>query len=329
MIFCGDVLQNHPESLMSPDPIVRGLLPAERLLFRTQLVAIGDFRCRPNDDGFGGGTPCTSWCFVFPRTSVWIQHEGRPRFVADPSIVTFYNRDDRYRRSSISADGDRADWFAVAPSLALDAAAIHDPAVAERPDRPFRFDRGPSDAAVYLAQRAVYESVHAGRLEALAVDEAVVGLLDAVLSRTYMARGTRQSFRGARRSDLVDRAQAVLGTNLADRIELGPLARKLGVSPYYLCRTFRHETGSTLGDYRLNLRLRMSLERIAAGQPLTDLALELGFSSHSHFTARFRKVFGFPPSRLRGMSMRRLNDACGDSANRKNVIDAFSRRRSP
>jgi AraC-like DNA-binding protein len=294
---------------VTSDPVVRALLPAERLHYQSQLVCIGRFRCRPDDDGFGGGTPCTSWCFVFPRTSVWIQHEGRSRFVADPSVVTFYNRDDRYRRSRISADGDRADWFAIVPSLALDAAASHDPAIVERPDRPFRFDCAPSDTAVYIAQRAVYESVSGDGQEALAVDEAVVGLLDAVLARAYTRRRVDRTSRTVRRSDLVNRARAILGSNLGDRLELGPLARRLCVSPYQLCRTFRHETGATLGGYRLNLRLRMSLERIAAGQPLADLAFELGFSSHSHFTARFRRVFGFPPSRFRGMSPWRLRHA--------------------
>lgn len=298
---------------MSADAVVQSVLPAERLLYRSQLVCIGSFRCRPDDHGFGGGTPCTSWCFVFPRTSVWIQHEGRSRFVADPSIVTFYNRDDRYRRSRISVDGDRADWFAVAPSLALDAAASRDPAIVERPDRPFRFDYGPSDASVYIAQRAVYLSACQGAPEGLAVDEAVVSLLDAVLARAYAHRRPTLDLRVEHGLDLVNRARAILGANLGERLELGPFARRLGVSPYHLCRMFRQLTSWTLGEYRLNLRLRMSLERVAAGQPLADLAFELGFSSHSHFTARFRRVFGFPPSRLRGMARRRLAAVAGSA----------------
>ena len=52
--------------------------------------------------------------------------------------------------------------------------------------------------------------------------------------------------------------------------------------------------------YLTQLRLRSSLERLADGaNDLTALALELGFSSHSHFTDAFRREFGHAPSRDR------------------------------
>ena len=46
-----------------------------------------------------------------------------------------------------------------------------------------------------------------------------------------------------------------------------------------------------------------ALERLAVGaDDLTTLALELGFSSHSHFTDAFRREFGRPPSAARKTS---------------------------
>jgi AraC-like DNA-binding protein len=48
------------------------------------------------------------------------------------------------------------------------------------------------------------------------------------------------------------------------------------------------------------VRLRTSLERIAEpGADLTSIALDLGFSSHSHFTDVFRREFGSTPSEVR------------------------------
>jgi AraC family transcriptional regulator len=56
----------------------------------------------------------------------------------------------------------------------------------------------------------------------------------------------------------------------------------------------------TLHHYLLELRMRLALERCGAdGSSLSRVALELGFSSHSHFTAAFRARLGFPPSRAR------------------------------
>ena len=67
-----------------------------------------------------------------------------------------------------------------------------------------------------------------------------------------------------------------------------------------MCRAFRAVTGSTLHAYRNRLRLQHSLEHVAGGESLLDLALDLGYSSHSHFTAAFRRLFGTTPSRVRG-----------------------------
>lgn len=287
---------------------VRSVLPAERLLYASDLVSIGDFRCRPGEPGFTGGTPCTSWCFVFPRRSVWIQHEGGEWFVADPSVVTFYNRDAVYRRSAISADGDLADWFALAPDVLVDAVAARDAAVLDRPLRPFRFDRGPVRAHCYLAQRLLHEAVQRGDADPLEVDEGVIALVEMVMDEAYDYRGLTGVQRYDRAGGVVEDAKAVLATRVSQRLSLSDIARQLDVSPYYLCHGFRRLTSSTLSAYLLQVRLRLSLERIAAGQTLTDVALEFGFSSHSHFTARFRRAFGLSPSRVRNLGRCRLRD---------------------
>jgi AraC family transcriptional regulator len=56
----------------------------------------------------------------------------------------------------------------------------------------------------------------------------------------------------------------------------------------------------TLHDYRLELRLRLLLERVAQPRAqLSRIALELGFSSHSHLTATLRHRADMTPSALR------------------------------
>ena len=71
---------------------------------------------------------------------------------------------------------------------------------------------------------------------------------------------------------------------------------------FHLCRCFRAGTGLTLHEYRTQLRLRGALEALESGDcDLTRLALDTGFSSHSHFTAAFRRVFDATPSRVRSL----------------------------
>ena len=69
---------------------------------------------------------------------------------------------------------------------------------------------------------------------------------------------------------------------------------------YHLARVFKERTGLTLHAYRDQLRLRASLDPVAEGRAdLTELALDLGYSSHSHFTDAFRRAFGAPPRAIR------------------------------
>jgi AraC-like DNA-binding protein len=291
------------------EPVLAGVLPVERVLFASELTCVGSFRCAIDHPLFPGGSPSTSCCFVFPRTSVFIQHPGRRRFLADPTLVTFYNRGAVYHRLPLSEDGDRADWFAVAPDVLLEAIRGRDPRIADTPARPFRCEHGPCDAATYLAQRRLFDSLGNGvAAEPSDTEEEVFRLLDHVVERAYAAHGLPlPPARGDR--DCVELARAILARAFAEPLSLSGLAAAAGVSVAHLCRSFRRRTGRTLSAHRLHLRLRASLEPVVAGRDLSAVAFELGFSSHSHFTACFRNAFGLTPSAIRGWPTRRLRRA--------------------
>jgi AraC-like DNA-binding protein len=74
-------------------------------------------------------------------------------------------------------------------------------------------------------------------------------------------------------------------------------ARAAGASSRTLARLFPRETGATFAAWRQQARLLAALARLAAGQPVTRIALDLGYDSPSAFTAMFRRTFGTTPSR--------------------------------
>ncbi len=84
---------------------------------------------------------------------------------------------------------------------------------------------------------------------------------------------------------------------MSERVTLDDVARAVHVSPFHLARIFQQQTGVPVHRYLTQLRLRASLERLDSD--LTVVALELGFSSHSHFTDAFRREFGRSPSEMR------------------------------
>src|SRR5947208_13715773 len=102
-------------------------------LFRTRRVAIGMFRCPLRYPSFRDTGPIQQFLVVFPRTSVWIAHEGSRRFLADPTVATIYNYGQRYERFPSSPDGDRCDWFALSDVLAREIVSAFDESAAESP----------------------------------------------------------------------------------------------------------------------------------------------------------------------------------------------------
>lgn len=97
---------------------------------------------------------------------------------------------------------------------------------------------------------------------------------------------------------LAERAKALLSPE-GPPTRLSALARRLSVSPTYLTDAFRRAVGLPLARYQIRLRLARALAELPRCHDLTKLALDLGFSSHSHFTTAFRSVMHFTPSEYR------------------------------
>jgi AraC family transcriptional regulator len=274
----------------------------DHIVFESGLVRVGAFRCDASHPSFHDSGPARNCCFVFPRTAVEIQHEQERAFVTNPNVVTFYNRGQTYRRNPVSRDGDRCDWFGVDNDVVLDVVRTFDPKQEFRPESPFRLTRGWTNASTYLAQRQLFERLASNAVtDSLLVEETVLGLLEQVVRSAYRKPELLNFHIGKlRQREIVHHVEFVLSGRWADSLSLSDLAEEVGVSVYHLCRVFRRSTGMTLHQYRQKLRVRWSLEKVtASNRPLVDIALDSGFSSHSHFTNSFHREFGYTPSQLR------------------------------
>ncbi len=100
-------------------------------------------------------------------------------------------------------------------------------------------------------------------------------------------------------SEMARRARELIVNHAPERASLTEIAATLGTSRFHVCRTFSSEVGMTARQYLQRLRISEALYRLAEGErDLTALALDLGYSSHSHLTSVFRRLVGRPPSRL-------------------------------
>ncbi|PKH25183.1 AraC family transcriptional regulator [Enterobacterales bacterium CwR94] len=70
----------------------------------------------------------------------------------------------------------------------------------------------------------------------------------------------------------------------------------VSVSSRTLARRFHQECGISFGDWLRRSRLMQALILLAQGEPVLKVALDLGYESHSAFSAMFRRVMGVAPS---------------------------------
>lgn len=133
------------------------------------------------------------------------------------------------------------------------------------------------------------------------------------LSMTLLARSIRAARRDTpandhrrhattalRRRRQVETVKELISLHPGKAWTLDVLAREANTSPYHLARIFREDVGVPVYQYLIRVRLGKALEKMrAANGALTDIALEAGFSTHSHFSSSFRSLFGISPSQLR------------------------------
>ncbi len=86
----------------------------------------------------------------------------------------------------------------------------------------------------------------------------------------------------------------------AETTTLDDMAQRANLSRYHFIRVFQDLTGETPRQRLIGIRLRAAADRlIGTRQPVTELALEVGFNDISHFNNAFRQVFGMSPGAWR------------------------------
>lgn len=94
----------------------------------------------------------------------------------------------------------------------------------------------------------------------------------------------------------VDRVTEILGRRLDEPPSLKELGREVGCSPYHLSRTFSQVMGMTIPRYVRQVRMERAAELLRSGRyNVTEAAMEVGYSSLSHFSQAFCETMGCCP----------------------------------
>ncbi|HKP92495.1 MAG TPA: AraC family transcriptional regulator [Chthoniobacterales bacterium] len=224
--------------------------------------------------------------------------------MADATRVHFLNQNETYRIAHPVSGGDDCTSIRFEDRVLFDFSLGDNPSTEESPF-PFQLPSIASTPAISLGLHRLRQNLlRRNGPGVLAVEEEAVSLLSeasAIATRQVGGRpGTRRADTRKAHRDLVYASRVVLAKKFREKVTLENLARAVFSSPFHLARVFRRETGITLHTQLNRLRLGRALHEIADGMTdLTRLALDLGFSSHAHFTHAFSRAFGQSPAQIR------------------------------
>lgn len=240
----------------------------------------------PEDRPFEERHASASISLVLSGTFVYRSDRGSS--FLSPGALLLGDSGHTFECSHQHGEGDRCLSFQFDPELF--ERVVHD---AGRRGNAFGQDRlPPLRTLAPLTARARMALRSPGSLEELALE-----LAGAVVQLTKGAPRGRTSTRDPAR---IARVLRHLESRIAEPHSLADLARVAGLSRYHFLRTFRCVTGVTPHQWLLRARLREAAQRLLASQdPVTEIALHVGFEDLSNFIRSFRAEFGMSPSRYR------------------------------
>jgi AraC family transcriptional regulator len=265
-------------------------------LIETETVLARDFVCSGVCRHRSAEEFVSATCLVFPYRGIYMRHVGDDQAVADANHVLFFNADEAYQISHPLPGGDASLSLELADETLLELVPKDLLKGQARPA--FRWQHRRIDARAQALVMVLRNSLLNGSIEPLEAEH----LLLTLISRSLGPRTSRAPGSTFGRRRLADRVKILLAGDLSRRWTLAEIAVEIGGSPVYLTQVFRQAEGLPLYRYQLHLRLARALDLIQKYDDLSALATDLGFSSHSHFSAAFRQAYGRSPSEFKRLS---------------------------
>ena len=280
-----------PVQLSLPEEVVRDLT-VNRLL-DTGTVSVRNVDCKGTCRHRSVEECASHTHLVFPYRGVYLRHVGADQAVADANHVLLFNEGQGYQVSHPVMGGDASLVLSVGEATLRELAPKQ--LVCAGAGFAFNQQHLRIDARAQALVMLLKHSLQNGGIEPLEAE----GLALTLVSRTLGPRTSRAPGASYARRRLVDRVKVLLAGDLSRRWALGEIAAEMKGSPVYLTQVFQQVEGLPLYRYHLRLRLARALDLLAEREDLSGLAQDVGFSSHSHFSAAFKQLYGVTPAEFR------------------------------
>lgn len=263
-----------------------------KILLSSPGISLRDVVCRGTCRHKSAEECASATHLVFPYRGTYVRHVGKDDSVADANQVMLFNPGESYRISHPIPGGD------ASLSLALEEGLLRELVPKEYLRREGNLEFGLQRLRIDPRAQALVSLLRHGLTRGLAEPLQAETLVLTLVRRALGERTSRPPGSTYGRQRLVDRAKLAISSNPARRWRLAEIAAEVGVSPVYLTQSFQQVEGLPLYRYQLRCRLARALDLLHEYDDLSALALDLGFATHSHFTAAFRQLYGRTPAQL-------------------------------
>jgi AraC family transcriptional regulator len=265
------------------------------LVFHSLLVQVFDVACHAPQSDYSSEEWCSVAQIIVPRRGVFMLHQSGAPIVGDPNTVIILGMGDTYQVSHPVDGGDQCTVLVFRPELLEDALGSA--------ETRYGTIHAATQLHIHILTHMTTEVTD--RLEG---EESALLVLNDLATDFKSAPSLNWQKVGESQKRRIEEVRALLASQPTDAWHLDSIARTVYCSPFHLARQFRAITDESIARYLLRLRLALALDRLAQGEAdLARLAVQLGFAHHSHFSARFRSVFGTTPTAVRNtLTQRRL-----------------------
>ena len=116
-----------------------------------------------------------------------------------------------------------------------------------------------------------------------------------------MERPRGYAFESASKKYVAEQVVTYIEDHYSEKIALDQIAENMYLSPFYISRIFKGETGNTPIRHLINLRLEKARELLEGGYQgsIQEVAALVGYDDAYHFSKLFKKRYGISPSQAR------------------------------
>lgn len=276
-----------------------------RRIHTDDYLSVRVYHCLGHDTPPSSPEYSPTFDIFLPWNGLYLLKNGKEEQVAVAGQACFVTAGSEYRVRHPIGGHDTNTVVSLPRDAYRQILADRVPAAMDLPDDRLGFRSACGSLSPDLARRhsALLRAAQSAARDPIRVEELALGLARDLVNLSAGASDATPGVRASSRAYYRDRCNFVktyLAQHAARTVSLAEVATAAAVSPFHLTRIFAMVEGHPIHRYLNRLRLHQTLAPLRETDlPLTTIALEAGFSSHSHFTAAFKAEFGIAPSQMR------------------------------